>query len=274
MKYFIDTEFLEGTQTIKSFGFKLQTQPTIDLVSIGIVAEDGREYYAVSKDFNLKEAWNRFDWKDTGKDNLPGINRSKEKVYWIRENVLKPIWCELRGKDGCGCLTKYFTNKDLRRLINKYGKTNSQIAEEIKDFCKPNVTVSNPPGASALDYFAPDISSKQIFAAPPIKNIENPEFYGYYCDYDWVVFCWLFGRMIDLPKGFPMYCRDLKQTLDEIAKKTEMQAEAIYDRAKPRWKNNLERIKRLPDYPKQTNAHNALADAKWNYELYKFLQTL
>ena len=28
------------------------------------------------------------------------------------------------------------------------------------------------------------------------------------------------------------------------------------------------------NYPKQTNEHNALADARWNKELYKFLQTL
>jgi hypothetical protein len=56
MKYFIDTEFLEGTQK-ESFPislFRKQTPPTIDLISIGIVAEDGREYYAISKDFNLK----------------------------------------------------------------------------------------------------------------------------------------------------------------------------------------------------------------------------
>ena len=58
-KYFIDLEFLEGTQK-KLFG---ETKPTIDLISIGIVCEDGREYYAISKDFNLKEAWNRYDLK-------------------------------------------------------------------------------------------------------------------------------------------------------------------------------------------------------------------
>lgn len=28
------------------------------------------------------------------------------------------------------------------------------------------------------------------------------------------------------------------------------------------------------NYPKQTNEHNALADARWNFELYKFLKTL
>lgn len=26
---------------------------------------------------------------------------------------------------------------------------------------------------------------------------------GYYADYDWVAFCQLFDRMIDLPKDFP-----------------------------------------------------------------------
>ena len=28
------------------------------------------------------------------------------------------------------------------------------------------------------------------------------------------------------------------------------------------------------NYPKQINEHNALADARWNFELYKFLQKL
>jgi hypothetical protein len=42
MKFFYDTEFVEDGRTI-------------DLVSIGIVAEDGREYYAVSSEFDLDE---------------------------------------------------------------------------------------------------------------------------------------------------------------------------------------------------------------------------
>ena len=42
MKYFIDTEFLEGTQKEKFplSLFRKQIKPTIDLISIGIVAED------------------------------------------------------------------------------------------------------------------------------------------------------------------------------------------------------------------------------------------
>lgn len=48
MRYFYDTEFIEDGSTI-------------ELVSIGIVAEDGREYYAVSSDFDasLANAWVR-----------------------------------------------------------------------------------------------------------------------------------------------------------------------------------------------------------------------
>lgn len=44
MKYFFDTEFIEDGRTI-------------DLVSIGIVCEDGREYYAVSAEADLRTSW-------------------------------------------------------------------------------------------------------------------------------------------------------------------------------------------------------------------------
>lgn len=43
---------------------------------------------------------------------------------------------------------------------------------------------------------------------------DEPEFWGYYADYDWVVFCWLFGAMVDLPKGYPMFCRDIRQLIE------------------------------------------------------------
>jgi hypothetical protein len=43
MRYFFDTEFIEDGQTI-------------ELVSIGVVDEAGREYYAVSSEFNASKA--------------------------------------------------------------------------------------------------------------------------------------------------------------------------------------------------------------------------
>jgi len=58
MKFYIDTEFTEGTQKEKFpiSLFRKNTLPTIDLISIGIISEDNRKYYSISKDFNLKEA--------------------------------------------------------------------------------------------------------------------------------------------------------------------------------------------------------------------------
>lgn len=45
MRYFYDTEFIEDGRTI-------------ELISIGVVAEDGREYYAVSSEFDPGRAGN------------------------------------------------------------------------------------------------------------------------------------------------------------------------------------------------------------------------
>lgn len=44
-----------------------------------------------------------------------------------------------------------------------------------------------------------------------LADDDSIEFYGYYSAYDWVLFCQLWGRMIDLPKSFPYYCIDIKQ---------------------------------------------------------------
>ena len=253
MKYFLDTEFLEGTQK-KWFG---QTKPTIDLISIGIVCENGREYYAISKDFNLKEAWNRFQRKEQTMFEKQNAFKGK-KEYWIRDNVLKSIYTELEKKeidnykgftDPIYDLELSFNYSCLKRLIKKYGKSNKQIAEDIKDF------VFKGQGQK-------------------IRFDNSIQFYGYYSDYDWVVFCWLFGKMINLPKGFPMYCIDLKQILDERAKRwlgnMPQQSCVFCDD----FESKLNSIKSCKDYPKQTNEHNALADAKWNFELYKFLNKL
>ena len=282
MKYFLDTEFLEGTQ-MKLFG---ETKPTIDLISIGIVCEDGREYYAISKDFNLKEAWNRFDWKQKKvSDGIPGAY----KDYWIRENVLKPIWEELIEKERkyymemfkrINVWTKYidndyykFTYKEFKRLIKKYGKTNKQIAEEIVQFVDARWIEE---GNVSKGFMYPGGTSIE-----EVKTT-NVQFYGYYSDYDWVVFCWLFGKMIDLPKGFPMYCIDLKQILDEKAwsiycnngtLNSETSLEERIKYLKGESINHLIETNK-PKFPKQTNEHNALADARWTYEFYKFLNTI
>jgi hypothetical protein len=155
MKYFFDTEFIEAGRL-----------NPVTLISIGIVAADGRSFYAVSSEFNPDNA-----------------------NEWVKANVLTQLGIEARWKV-------------------------DEIAEYVKDFCNLN-------------------------------RYGKPEFWGYYADYDWVVFCQMFGAMIDLPKGWPMYCRDIKQLSDMLGD---------------------------PSLPQQGKGeHNALADARWNKVAYEFL---
>lgn len=173
MKYFIDTEFIEDGKTI-------------ELISIGIVAEDGREFYAISSEYKYKNASD-----------------------WVKENVILPMYQQQTPA------RKQFTEP------KNFHKTAGKKLQEIKQ--------------GILYFIGPDL----------------PKFYGYYADYDWVVFCQLFGRMIDLPKGFPMFCMDLKQMMVERGLS----------------KENFNIKELLP----QENEHNALADAKWNKKLYDLI---
>jgi hypothetical protein len=73
----------------------------------------------------------------------------------------------------------------------------------------------------------------------------KPEFWGYYADYDWVAVAQLFGPMIALPKGWPMFCRDIRQFAHHLGN---------------------------PELPKQGKGeHNALDDARWNKAAYECL---
>lgn len=175
MNYFLDTEFIERPGSIQ-------------LISIGIVDENDRSFYAENTSFDERDA-----------------------DEWVKENVLNNLfWWGTEPTEGH--LTRRFVNK------NAEGRGNWRVYGPISLI-----------KSQLLEYFGDD---------------SNPIFYGYYADYDWVIFCWIFGKMIDLPAGFPMYCRDLKQMLDESGK------DKIAD----------------PE-----DEHNALVDALWNKELYEHL---
>lgn len=150
MRIWFDTEFIEDGRTI-------------DLLSIGLVREDGEQYYA----------------------EIAETDRSRASP-WVKENVLP-----------------FLKGPVLHR-------------ESI---------------ARSLIHFAG----------------EKPEFWAYYADYDWVALCQLYGTMMDLPKGWPMYCRDIKQWCDMLGN---------------------------PTLPKQGKSeHHALADALWNRSAWEFLST-
>ena len=268
MNYYLDTEFHEYKK--KVFPWSKGT-PTIDLISIGIVAEDGREYYAISKDFDLKAAWNSYQMEQVD-GHLRNRYPDGIREYRLRDNVLMPIWMELHKREigdtyQCNQLSiavypdphkDRFRFGSLKRLIKKYGKSNPQIAEEVKEFVYETNDNIHPNKVKNFD---------EIIKLSPI------DFYAYFADYDWVVFCWLFGKMIDLPKGFPMYFRDLKQMLDEKLDRTILEYYGE-DLNIPTLEGKLKIIKARIDYPKQTNEHNALGDAKWNKELHNFIKGL
>lgn len=280
MKYFIDTEFLEGTQDKTFLGLKVgTTKPIIDLISIALVSDDNREYYAISKDFNLKEAWNRFDLVTMTNIGGIGDTPTQKKVYWIRENVLRPIW-EEKCKEGFSFkdspmtphgIKTLFTYKNFKYLINKYGKTNEQISDEIFEFVNPSS------GEDTLNYKSWNRHLNK-FKVLAYENLPI-EFYGFMSAYDHVALCWLFGKMIDLPKGFPMYTIDLQQELDRKVSelKNNRPDGLLCERLRNvEYPTMIERdnIQEFYDYPKQTNEHNALSDAKFNKQLYEFLQSL
>lgn len=231
MKYYLDTEFIEGFRkpiqflpTIKKFN---KPYHFIDLVSIGIVSENGNEYYAICNEFDEKYA-----------------------DKWVKENVLNPIYSELYQKQTPYEKTHF--SFGTKTLLKRYGKSKKQIAQDIFEFCtKDTLTLEK------AKYYNVDYSYQDI------------QFYAYYADYDWVLFCTLFGRMIDLPKGFPMYCRDLKQMLDDKLESSKIWSHGTDLNFK------INAIKNDEDFskycPKQENEHNALDDAKWNHKLHNFI---
>ena len=213
MKFFIDTEFHE----FRKGGFFRKPIDTIELISIAITAENGRSYYAVCYDFDLNAAW----------DN-----------WWLKDNVLKPIYEEFLRKRSAYekqnhyGLSEPFSKKSMNYLLGAFGKSRLEIANELKQFVWRASGIHDP---------------YAITNWGDVKHRFPVEFYGYYADYDWVVFCWLFGRMIDLPPGFPMYCKDLKQMMDE---------------------RGLDGAWRTANHPDPENEHDALTDALWNRALY------
>ncbi|MFW0787404.1 polyadenylate-specific 3'-exoribonuclease AS [Gordonia sp. CPCC 206044] len=81
MRFFYDSEFIEdGT--------------TIDLISIGVVAEDGREFYAVSTEFDPRRAG---DWVRTHV--LPKLPSPSSSAYRDRRRIREDLLAFLTEVD-------------------------------------------------------------------------------------------------------------------------------------------------------------------------------
>lgn len=147
-RYFYDCEFIEDGVTV-------------DLVSIGVVDETGREFYAVSTEFDPTKA-----------------------IPWVRRNVLD----KLPGPADPAWRSRAKLRADLFAFLSAPG-------EEI-------------------------------------------ELWAWYCAYDHVVLCQLWGSMVDLPRQIPRFTHELRQRWEDAGRPM------------------------LP--PSPPDQHDALADARHN----------
>lgn len=182
-RYFYDTEFLEDGRTI-------------ELISIGIVCEDGREYYAVNSE-------------------MP-FDRIKEHD-WLVRNVVPTL--PVTG----------------RTLLDDY------LANSPNHFPRP------PIGSVDVDVTATCVKPRQVIANEVRDFLladgePERELWAYYGAYDHVALGQLWGTMMDLPDGVPMWTHELMQEWEQAGR---------------------------PTKPAQTGEHNALADARWNHALYR-----
>jgi hypothetical protein len=90
-----------------------------------------------------------------------------------------------------------------------------------------------------------------------VLAVEGPhELWAYYADYDHVVLAQLYGAMSLMPKGFPWFTLDLKQVM--------FMNRAMID----------DQIIVNPPPVQEGVEHHALADARWNRDLYKWLEEM
>lgn len=174
MKYFYDTEFLEDGKTI-------------DLISFGMVCEDGREFYAVSNEFDVDRVMND---------------------SWLMANVMSSIEHALIQLDG-------LENPVDMIITDVNARPRSAIRDDLVAF---------------------------------IGNDPFPQLWAWYGAYDHVAYAQLFGKMIELPKHFPMFTMDIKQLAVMMGN---------------------------PVMPRQAEGlHNALDDARQNMVRYNYLTSI
>ncbi len=258
MFYYLDTEFIERFHK-PLFG---KARHVIELVSISLVSEDighgSRTYNAISSEYEYKYA-------------------SK----WVKGNVIAPLFSVTVHGDARNHTT-------LSHFHKHYGKPIKQIAKEIFEFVNPGLGFRySELNNSEIKTSGNMDSHFNIHNVALIDNryVARPTFKTYFGSYDWVLFCSLFGTMMELPSGFPMYTIDLKQELDKkvttlnLFTSDTIMGDAIIgpdvlDGRPSTFDEKLKWIKSTKEYPEDNDNHLSLHDALWNQKLDKFIQSI
>ena len=138
----------------------LEDGRTIELISIGMVRDDGAEYYAVNRDASRRR-----------------LRRRIRRHPWLMANVVPSL------PRAHGDWNLHMPDRWLFNYLDPCVKDPARIAREVRNF---------------------------ILAKP------DPKLWSWFSAYDHVVLCQLWGRMIDLPEGVPMFTNDLKQECDRL----------------------------------------------------------
>lgn len=109
----------------------------------------------------------------------------------------------------------------------------------------PHLRGAGDPCIKSPDQIAADLVAFIQSSLPDGATRDDVRLWGYYPAYDHVLLAQMFGRMIDLPQPIPMFTCDLMQVCDL----------AGVD----------------PSVVPQVGEHDALADARWNRDLYRYL---
>lgn len=128
-------------------------------------------------------------------------------------------------------------------LVNKEYDWNECKNDWLKEHVKPFVDQ-----IPVYLYVTKKEMAKRILNFIKPNATKDIKLYGYYSDYDHVCLCQLFGKMTDLPKDMPQYTIDLIQYINYFG-------------------INIDDLKIT-----NTDEHDALADAKWNKQVYNALK--
>lgn len=94
----------------------------------------------------------------------------------------------------------------------------------------------------------PKLDGVILYKSTIAKNLieflgDSPEIWGWFGSYDWVALCQIYGTMMDLPKGWPMFQRE---TMNYVTSKEQI-------------------------IPRTTPVHHALKDAIWQKKMWESL---